>query len=798
MTTGNIGHAISFLKRIHPRGPWCLTSIAVDRKGIRTDTFYPDQENECREWLAKYNGERNIYFHINPVKGAVTKKAEREDIAAMTHLHVDVDPRPGEELSDERDRALRLLREPPQGVPAPTCIIFSGGGYQAFWQLEEPVPINGDLALAEDAKRYNMQLELVFGADNCHNIDRLCRLPGTLNIPDAKKRKKGRAPEVAEVVEYHEDRIYPITQFKAAQAVQLAGEAGFSSGKTVKISGNIPRLDSVEDLDEWNVPDRVRVIIVQGKDPDNPKEGDNSRSAWLFDCICQLVRAGVPDETIFSILTDPDFLISESVLDKGSSAEKYAVRQIERAKEEVIEPWLRKLNESHAVIENMGGKCRVIEEVMDYALKRTRLTRQSFDDFRNRYMNTHVQIGINKDGMPIMKPLGKWWLEHQMRRQYKTLVFAPGQEVANAYNLWKGFACEARPGDCSAFLEHVEKNICGGNKEYYTYMLGWMARCIQQPDSPGQVAIVLRGGMGTGKSFFAKQIGALFGRHFLQVADPKHLVGSFNAHLRDCIVLFGDEAFYAGDKKHESVLRMLITEEVITIESKGVDAEAAPNYVHVILASNNNWVVPAGADERRYFVLDVSDQRKQDTAYFRGIAKIMDEGGREALLHYLMNYDLSSYEVRKVPKTTALGDQKRLSMSNEQEWWFGKLDEGRLLPHEDNWRTEIIKDELFDDYVDNMRRNNTYNRANRTALGMFLKDVVPGLRSQQKSAKVAFTTHDGFTIEKQRRPHFYILPSLEECRKAWDQKFGEQDWAPIAPETPEFPEVLQENDETPF
>ena len=56
------------------------------------------------------------------------------------------------------------------------------------------MPIDGKEAQYEDAKLYNVQLELLFGGDNCHNVDRILRLPGTINIPDAKKLKKGRKP----------------------------------------------------------------------------------------------------------------------------------------------------------------------------------------------------------------------------------------------------------------------------------------------------------------------------------------------------------------------------------------------------------------------------------------------------------------------------------------------------------------------------------------------------------------------------------------------------------------------------
>lgn len=97
---------------------------------------------------------------------------------------------------------------------------------------------------------------------------------------------------------------------------------------------------------------------------------------------------------------------------------------------------LRMLNERHAVISDIGGKCRVVGEVLDRNLERprTRISKQSFEDFRNRYMNKKVESGQAKDGSPTYTPAGKWWLEHPMRRQFETMVFAPGREVPEAYS----------------------------------------------------------------------------------------------------------------------------------------------------------------------------------------------------------------------------------------------------------------------------------------------------------------------------------------------------------------------------
>lgn len=650
--------AVSFLQRFHPDGPWSLTAISPDKKVIQTATFNPGQESACCQWIDDRNGKLNIYFSANRPMRDIRKKAEKTDIGEACCLHIDIDPRAGEDIGEEQERALRLLRA---ATPAPSVIVFSGGGYQAFWRLAEPVRIGGDLPQAEDFERYNVQLERVFGADNCHNVDRIMRLPGTMNLPDAKKRKQGRVKALATLVEFNEN-VYPLSDFTAAPKVQEDVGSGFSGRSVVVVSGNVQRLDSVDDLDKWEVPDWLKVLIVQGKDPDEPHKYP-SRSEALFACVCELVRRSVPDDVIFSVLTDESFGIAESVVEH-KRPEKYALRQIERAHEDAIDPVLRELNEKFAVIGDMGGKCRIISEVYDQALKRHTLSKQSFEDFKNRHRHIKVQAGVDSKGTPTFKPAGAWWIDHPNRRQYERIVFWPGREAtADVYNLWKGFAVEAIPGDKhEAFLAHVRDNICAGNEQHYRYLLGWMARAVQQPDCPGEVAVVLRGKRGTGKSVFANHFGNLFGRHFLQVSDGKHLTGSFNAHRRDCVVLFGDEAFYAGDKTHESVLKALITEEVTVVEGKGVDAEAAPNYTHLIMASNESWVVPAGEHERRFFVLDVGESHMQDGAYFASIRRAMDEGGSENLLHFLMTYDLSEYEVRAVPRTQALEEQQTRSL----------------------------------------------------------------------------------------------------------------------------------------
>lgn len=773
--------SIKFLKRFHPGRLWVLTAIKPDHKKIETSTFDESSEDQAVEWLDTHKKD-NIYFSVAEPVGALNKKADRGDIKAVHWLHVDLDPRAGEDLEEERVRILKVLKDPPKGIPKPTVIVFSGGGYQGFWELSEPIEINGNLETAEQIKRYNMQFELILGGDQCGNIDRIMRLPGTINRPNKRKREKGRVEELAKVVK-DVTKVYELTEFTPAPMVQTTQQ--FNSKIVDVDTGNVKRLDDVNQLPD-RIPDLAKVVIVQGYDPDNPAKfqkidspGELDRSKAVFWICCELLRAGCDDDTIFSVITDPGFGISDHVLAQKTNTTKYALRQIERAREHAIDPWLQILNNRYAVIGNWGGKCRVLTEREDVIsdVKRTHVNFLSFADFKNYWCNKSVQVGNDsKTGEAINMASGKWWLYHPNRREYSTVVFAPGHEIPDTYNLWKGFAYNANAeGDCTLYLDHVKRNICNGDDDIYKYLIGWMATAVQYPSRPGHAAVVLRGRQGTGKGRFAHHFGALFGRHFLPIRDSNHLFGQFNAHLRDCLILFADEAFWAGNNntKQENLLKSLITEEGGMCESKGVDAEWAHNFVHLIMASNEDWVVPARADDRRFLVLDVGDQNRNDKEFFKAVQKQLQSGGYEALLHYLMAHDLSDYNVHDIPQTQALREQKMRSLHAEEEWWYAKLQGGRILDSEDGWLRRVHASHLAYDYISYCKAWGAGARSNSSKLGRFFAKVFPDdwIHRGQMRGKHHVVGIDGIGRDMQR-PYVYMIPPLNTCRQIWNDLYG--------------------------
>lgn len=207
--------ALDFLRGVFAGQDGFVSVSAILPDGpITTRSVRPDDVGGLASFIAENNGRANLYWSVNPVRTKLDKKATKSDIAAMAYLHVDIDPRTGFPLEDERARIHALIEKFPG--PKPNIVIDSGGGYQCFWRMREPIYANGNIAHLES---YNRRIQQALGADDCWNIDRIMRLPGTLNLPTAKKIAKGRsANPVLTAVVYQDDGSYRLEDFDSLPA----------------------------------------------------------------------------------------------------------------------------------------------------------------------------------------------------------------------------------------------------------------------------------------------------------------------------------------------------------------------------------------------------------------------------------------------------------------------------------------------------------------------------------------------------------------------------------------------------
>jgi Family of unknown function (DUF5906) len=341
-----------------------------------------------------------------------------------------------------------------------------------------------------------------------------------------------------------------------------------------------PAESNSEDLDEAPARDGGRNASDDGK----AARGREQQDANRFNGFTQGSSAGAAEPQGVVHAADSFAAASDSAAE-SAGLQDYEQQDgpTQEAPSQSVDADLTKMNEKYAVI-RIAGKTRVVwfEESEAYPGCTVPIF-STFYDFRA--FHAHPKK-ILQDRKLKRVGVGQWWLEQKGRTQFNGLTYAPNADVritSGKLNLWKGFSCEPRPGKCDLFLAHLQDNICCGNKQYYNYLLDWMADATQHPGQQGGVAVVMRGKEGTGKGVAAKQFGQLFGSHYRHIVHAKHLTGHFNAHLQHCSVLFADEAFFAGDRSHEPILKALITEETFLIEPKGIDPFPVRNCVHLII-----------------------------------------------------------------------------------------------------------------------------------------------------------------------------------------------------------------------
>lgn len=203
--------------------------------------FFADKPREVVD--AKFI---NIYFGVHPsrVERGQRQRALIETIEAVNCLFAEFDLAEGQ--SPEH-----LLESVNQLDIPPSVIIFSGGGYHAYWLLEQTYHIDSDEARQRIIDIQYAWDDLVTGDNHVKDLARVLRIPGTYN------RKPEYAPNYpqVEIVKFDMDLVYSLdelyTQVESIIATSKAKQATVAQLDTVPV-----------DLDDHTIVEKMR-----SKDP---------------------------------------------------------------------------------------------------------------------------------------------------------------------------------------------------------------------------------------------------------------------------------------------------------------------------------------------------------------------------------------------------------------------------------------------------------------------------------------------------------------------------------------------------
>jgi hypothetical protein len=522
-----------------------------------------------------------------------------------------------------------------------------------------------------------------------------------------------------------------------------------------------------EDLSKIEWGER-RVIYVP--DSDYERNADVKRSVYTIGTLLKESGADVVIRLLSTLAghekTDPNNYLNHP---DGGIARFDAIEDVPLA-DPMIQAWkmpeeVARLNVRHAIVRIRGSVGYLVEpkdksEPPDF-LKRA--------DFLGLYEGNRVVVGHKENGAPIIKTEAQIWLESEHHRIYEGITLDPGPDAPkDKYNLWAGWAFEPEPGHSwKLFEDHIRTVFCNDDPDLAEWFLNWLAARVQQPERKAGVAVVAMGVEDIGKSFTGHHFGKLYGRHCIEVTSDDDLLGTFNSHLSQGCLILAEEALFAGNRKHANMLKNFLSSETLRINTKFLSNYTIKNRVALMMTSNEDLVVAAGPNARRFTVFDVNKKWENNPGHFDRIRQQLEAGGYATMMYDLLRRDITvGPDPWKYHPTKALYRQKRLVESLAQKFIFNCLVEEKI--GDEKWGRVSREQMLFhlSSFLDFMKADKHEWQSMDMRLGIALQKFVGPVSSIRGK-----TGADG------KRSRLYVLSTLADSRRRFEQATRtEYDW----------------------
>lgn len=268
-------------------------------------------------------------------------------------------------------------------------------------------------------------------------------------------------------------------------------------------------------------------------------------------------------------------------------------------------------------------------------------------------------------------------------------------EANNNFNLFRGWNFKYDPNltdymCIDRILYHIKRVLADDDEECNEYILQWLAHIIQKPTKKtGICPVFVSDRHGAGKNTFWDWFGRDIIGDGYQATNIDSLFGRFTKRYEMTQLAVLDEAQTNGlAYKLNNQLKNLISQGEQTIEPKGLEAYTMKDYRNYVILSNNEHIVKIEATDRRFVMLKCYDGLAKNKDHFNPLLQDMDDPiVRKTFFHYLVNYDISRFNLEKnIPKTDLKERMMKLSVPNHIrfleycydhvtcDWWpSGKL-----------------------------------------------------------------------------------------------------------------------------
>jgi hypothetical protein len=355
----------------------------------------------------------------------------------------------------------------------------------------------------------------------------------------------------------------------------------------------------------------------------------------------------------------------------------------------------------------------------------------------------------------------KNFLVNPNTQMFNAVAFSPLATPPSTLNYWIEPSITPFQGDWFVIQEFLHTVICNNNVALNDYLIHYLAHMLQHPEEKPGIMIVFLSGQGCGKGTFYKLISRIWSRTTLQVSDIGEAVGQFNASLERNYVVCMDEALFAGDKKSLDKLKSLITEPKCRIEQKHQPSRSIDSYHRFFASSNHDHFAHVDKDDRRFLFIRLSSVHKQDQIYFDAVNDALDDDAViAAMMHDLVNLDLTGFNIRQRPLTEEHLSQRLQSLSGFERYWYEVLQSG-ILDRFTEWDKPrfISTKHLTDFYKDYDKNAGRYSPIQQQHIASALKSICPSAIQARKKV-----------LNIQERG--YELPDIKLARKEFETMLG--------------------------
>lgn len=216
-------------------------------------------------------------------------------------------------------------------------------------------------------------------------------------------------------------------------------------------------------------------------------------------------------------------------------------------------------------------------------------------------------------------------------------------------NVYVPAKVDAVQGDITPFFDWLSRILPNQNDQ--RILIEYLAHNVKFKGYKIPWSPMLQSTEGIGKTIFRELMAYALGDMYVYSPKAPELVKSgstFNAWMRNKLMIVVDEIKIDERRELIEILKPMITDARVEIQSKGVDQDMEDNAANWLFFSNHKDAIPINKNGRRYAIFYSVLQTKADMdaagmndAYFSNLWRwLRDGGGLSAITHYLQTYPL--------------------------------------------------------------------------------------------------------------------------------------------------------------